>query len=276
MPIITFWTEIEKETGQTSAAIAVATHMAIDHNKRILLFSTNNNNELELAFWNQEKKKRLFSFLEGGKKVGIDTGVEGLVKAASSNKLTPNMITNYTKIVFKDRLEVLQGYNGPRDEYKKMKRYYMEIIQKASQYYDVVIVDLNKQKNDFTQEIIEASDIIVYGITQKSNAINTYLESKMEGFVSQKKNIVTYIGRYDSFSKYSSKNLSRLIKQRDKLCPIPYNTLFGEACDEGNVADYFLKMKTVKGTDRNAEFLKDIKELSDSILYKIQELQMRM
>ena len=37
MSIISFWTEDTKETGQTSVAIAVATQMAIQHNKKILL-----------------------------------------------------------------------------------------------------------------------------------------------------------------------------------------------------------------------------------------------
>ena len=37
MAIITFWTEIRKEIGQTAATIAVATQMAMEHNNKILL-----------------------------------------------------------------------------------------------------------------------------------------------------------------------------------------------------------------------------------------------
>ena len=40
MAIVTFWSECKKEIGQTSTAIAVATQMAIEHNYKILLIST--------------------------------------------------------------------------------------------------------------------------------------------------------------------------------------------------------------------------------------------
>ena len=36
-------------------------------------------------------------------------------------KTTPEIITNYTKTVFKDRLEILTDNNIPRDTYEKQK-----------------------------------------------------------------------------------------------------------------------------------------------------------
>ena len=39
----------------------------------------------------------------------IENGIEGIAKIARSNKLTPELITNYTRVVFKDRLEVIFG-----------------------------------------------------------------------------------------------------------------------------------------------------------------------
>ena len=87
-------------------------------------------------------------------------------------------------------------------------------------------------------------------------------------------NVVGYIGRYDKFSKYTQKNILRTIKTKDSLFPIVYNTLFSDACDEGLVVDYFLKMQTISDKDRNAKFLIDVKELIQGILYKIDEMQM--
>ncbi len=40
MAIITFWSNTEKETGQTMSIAAVAASMAIEHNYKILLIST--------------------------------------------------------------------------------------------------------------------------------------------------------------------------------------------------------------------------------------------
>ena len=58
MAIITFWSESKKEIGQTGTAIALAMQMAMDHNYKILLISTYNDNEINKAFWNQDKQKR--------------------------------------------------------------------------------------------------------------------------------------------------------------------------------------------------------------------------
>ena len=45
MSIVTFWSNGREETGKTMAAVAIATHMAIEHNVKILLISTTNKNE---------------------------------------------------------------------------------------------------------------------------------------------------------------------------------------------------------------------------------------
>ena len=108
MAIVTFWSECEKEIGQTTTAIAVATQMAIEHNYKILLISTYNTNEIDKAFWNNEKRKRgLSELFSNTKKVNIDSGIQGLAKMELSNKLVPEIITDYSKIVFKNRLEIL-------------------------------------------------------------------------------------------------------------------------------------------------------------------------
>ena len=59
-----------------------------------------------------------------------------------------------------------------------------------------------------------------------------------------------------------------------KPTPLKFNTLFSDACDEGGVVDYFLKMQTVSEKDRNANFLNNVKDLIQGILYKIDEIQM--
>lgn len=56
---------------------------------------------------------------------------------------------------------------------------------------------------------------------------------------------------------------------------ISYNTLFSEACSEGKIVDYFLKMRNVKAdeTDRNKIFIYEIAELSEYVLEKIKDVQ---
>ncbi len=275
MAIVSFWTEDDKETGQTSTAIAVATQMAIQHNKKVLLISTyENNKEIDAAYIKpQAQKSNLLSFLNLNKKtVGIETGVTGLMKIEGSNKLSPELIKDYTGIIFKDRLEVLSGYDGV--ETPTIDAFYISLIKKANMVYDIVLIDLKKGINELAQDILTISDVIVYGMTQKRHSIEVYAKSRKEGYTAKNYNIVGYIGRYDKFSKYTQKNILRTIKTKDSLFPIVYNTLFSDACDEGLVVDYFLKMQTMSEKDRNANFLNNIKELIKGILYKIDEMQM--
>lgn len=275
MAIISFWTEDAKETGQTSTAIAVATQMAIQHNKKVLLISTyENNKEINAAFIKpQAQKTNILSFLNLTKKtVGIESGVAGLMKIEGSNKLSPELIKDYTGIIFKDRLEVLSGYDGV--ETPTTDAFYVSLIRKASMVYDIVIIDLKKKINELAQDVLTMSDVIVYGITQKHHSIEIYDNSRKEGYTSKMNNIVGYIGRYDKFSKYTQKNILRTIKTKDQLFPIVYNTLFSDACDEGLVADYFLKLQTMTDKERNALFLNNVKDLIKGILYKIEEMQM--
>ena len=273
MSIISFWTEDSKETGQTSVAIAVATQMAIQHNKKILLISTYaSNKEFEAAFWKpQNDRKNILSFLNVSKKVvGLDSGVEGLMKIEGTNRLSPNMIQDYTGIIFKDRLEILAGYNGLETDITDA--FYVSLVKKASQVYDIIIVDLPKGVNKLAQDILNISDVVVYGITQKRHSIDQYMSSRKEGYTSKMNNLLVYIGRYDRFSKYTQKNVSRTTKTQDLLYPIVYNTLFSDACDEGVVVDYFLKIQTVTDKNRNTDFVDEIKELIKGILYKIDEV----
>ena len=275
MAIVSFWTEDSKETGQTSTAIAVATQMAIQHNKKVLLISTYaNNKEFDAAYLKpQVQKTNLLSFLNLTKKsVGMESGVTGLMKIEGSNKLTPDMIRDYTGIIFKDRLEVLSGFDGV--ETAAIDSFYLSLVKKANMAYDIVIIDLKKEINELAQDMLTVSDVIVYGMTQKRHSIEEYSKSRKEGYTSKMNNLIGYIGRYDKFSKYTQKNIIRSIKTKDSLFPIVYNTLFSDACDEGGVVDYFLKMQTVSEKDRNANFLNNVKELIQGILYKIDEMQM--
>lgn len=274
MAIVTFWSECEKEIGQTATAIAVATQMAIEHNYKILLISTYGTTEIDKAFWNiNENKKGLLNLFGNTKKVNIDSGIQGLTKIELSNKLTPEVITNYSKIVFKNRLETLDGYSGKETDYETILNVYPEIILKASMYYDLVIVDLNREiNNSVTEKILNSSNVIMYGLNQKMNTIDEFLMSNMQ----EKNNVIPYVGRYDKFSKYNVKNISRYIKSRKEIGCLSYNTLFNEACEEGTVADLFLKLKQIKGEDKNLGLLEESRKISESIIYKIQELELKI
>ena len=79
MAIITFKSNETKETAQTLSLVAVATQMAIEHNYKVLVVSTNfKDKTLEDCFWENEGGLALSSNIVK-KDVGIDSGVEGLM-----------------------------------------------------------------------------------------------------------------------------------------------------------------------------------------------------
>ena len=280
MAIVTFWSNGKEETAKTLSIAAIATNMAIEHNFRILLVSTNYNDyTLESCFWEQEKEKRaLISDIAPKMVQDFDSGIEGLAKVVKANRITPEIITNYTKIVFKNRLEVLLGIKSKSyDEYIRLRSVYLDILQTAKKFYDLILVDINKGlDSEFIREMLENSDLIVTNITQRTKIIDNFMELREKEKLFQNRNNMILVGRYDKYSKYNEKNIARYMNYKGDITVIPYNTLFFESCNEGKVADYFLKMRTVDESDRNAEFIKQVNKASETIVYKLQELQMRM
>lgn len=278
MAIVSFWSNGKEETAKTLSIVAIATNMAIEHNFKILLISTNYNDyTLESCFWEKEVLERT-NVIKTEKKQDLDSGMEGLYKIVNSKRLTPELITNYTKIVFKNRLEVLLGIKSKSyEEYAKLRSVYVDIIKSAKNYYDLVFVDMNKGlDNEFMREILEVSDLVITNLTQRTKIIDSFMELKEQEKLFQRKNNMLLIGRYDRFSKYNAKNIQRYIGVKDKIATVPYCTLFFEACNEGNVADFFLRLKTIDETDRNALFIKEVNNASEMIIYKLQELRMRI
>lgn len=272
MPIITFWSNNEKAIGQTVSACSAATVMAMEHNYKVLLISADyNNKSIENCFGAQESNKKIVKSLIKRPQMNLDSGINGLLKLADSNRVTPDVIHDYTKIVFKNRLEVLYSPEEIKDEHAndilgKIKN----IIQNASRYYDQVFVDLKKGIRYNEQlEILKLSDVIVTNIPQGTKTIEEFL--KMEEAQDWFYKIVWNICKYDKKSKYNTKNLTRNILKKQAIYETHYNTLVLEASQEGTMAELLLRFKTLKEDDDNLEFVSKLEELAEGILLKYQE-----
>ncbi len=276
MAIISFCSNGKGETGKTASIVAITTYLAIQHNYKILILDTKYNDySYQDCFWKEDKTIKLIH--GSSERTNIASGITGLSKAILSNKTSPEIITNYTKIVFKDRLEVLTETNTERAEYEIHKKIFKDIAKIASKYYDLVFIDIDSNLDEYiTNSILEISDLIVTNLSQKMRHINDYLKTKEENMIFQDKAVIPLLGRYDKHSKYSAKNIARYMKEKEGVCAIQYNTLFFEACNEGEVADFFIKLRKINPKDKNAEFIEQVKKTAERIIYKLQELQMRM
>jgi hypothetical protein len=195
-----------------------------------------------------------------------------------SNKVTPDIITNYTRVIFKNRLEILLGCFGEDETYyEELKGNYATVVDLANRYYDLVFVDLDDEIGEENKNIIlEKSDLIVATLSQRLASINDFDAIRQEKPILNNAKTLILIGRYDKFSKYTSKNITRYLREKNEVSTLPYNTLFFEALEEASLPDLFLKLRRITDeTDKNSFFIKEVKRLSDNIIYRLQDLQMR-
>lgn len=280
MSIITFKSNESKETGQTLSLVATATQMAIEHNYKILIVSTSfQDKTLEDCFWDLQAENKKPSILGGSvKQVGIDSGVEGLIRTLISSKTNPDIVKNYSRTVLRDRLDILCSPNtSTYQEYERIASNYPEILKIASRYYDMIFVDLTRRMDGKqAKDILDASDVVVMNMTQRLKTIDEIVELRKNDEFYKRRNIMLLIGRYDAHSKYNVKNVSRYMKEKKSVLAIPYNTLYFEACSEGKAVDYFLRLKRLDSADRNSIFVRGINEVIESIIVKLQELQAKI
>ena len=279
MAIVTFCGDGNKETGNTASVIATAAYMSIKHNMKILLISTNfNEDTVKECFWVEKKTKTVLPNGKTANVSAIQSGIEGLSRMISSSKIEPRIIKDYTRVILKDRFDVLLGYNGVRTQYKEIQRIYPQVIAVSSKYYDMVIVDLDRKLDkDVKEEIIKISDIKVITTNQRIKDIQSVVEKLQNNEVTNKKDVLMVMGKYDNNLKFNAKNVTRsILRQRKIINTVPYNGKFFEAMQEGTIIDLFLDLLRLKNKkDPNYFFLQEIDRLTESINEKWEEVRMK-
>ena len=183
MSVITFVNNEKEQTGKTMSLVAIATYMAINYNERILIISTTNTEDkIKSCYFEEQEVKKIRKGIFGNRGPSIldtESGIEGIAKIARSNKLTPEIITNYTRVVFKDRLEVILGSSTKKSDddliaAKDITEEYPDLISIAKMYYDRIFVDLDDNLNDeIKQRIMDISDLLIICSNQGLNSIQT-------------------------------------------------------------------------------------------------------
>lgn len=278
MPIVSFWSSTKRETAQTLSMIAIACHMAVENNTKILMVDTNfNDPTIKTAFFPEfdNSTKRAIKRLNAGK-IDIGSGIEGLAKLLASGKNCGEVITDYSKVIYKGRLEAILSYlSNDETEIARIRQAYKDLIKQANQHYDYVFVDVPKGlDNSFTNEILNISDVIVFNITQRQRDIDDYLKIKTNNPIFKSEKMLPLIGRYDRYSKFTKKNIARDIGEKKEIPAVSYNTLFFENANEGQIGDYFLKFRKslISSNDRNAVFIDEVANAADRVVFKTQEV----
>ena len=268
MPIISFWgTEDSAQLATTATVTAVASMLPTKYTYKTLVTQTHYSDmSLESAFFDMDRLGNK------GRLDIADTGVDALDRLLRSNKLTPENISNYAKSIAKGRLELLYGsFKNDPDSYSRILETFPLIIDYASQFYDIVLVDLSKGYDSAeVNQILQKSDLIVLSMSQNREMLKRIFKSMDTLKILQEKTIIPVLGRYDRFSVYSTKNIARTFNYKKKIYTIPYNTQFFDACNEGKVMDFIVKnINADIATDRNGYFLAEVSTLVEAIIESI-------
>lgn len=278
MSIITFWNNSKNgHIGQTSSLIATATLMAVEHNYKILLISTQLGDlDLDQAYGVSENSAMKFL---GMKEMKFNSGIEGIMKLANSGKLTPNLIGNFTKIVLKGRLEVIAGKKETDDEENEKFDFngYLDIIKIANNYYDMVFVDLDRGlDSDLTRAILSISNLIICNMEQKLTEVEKILELQKQEKIIGGRNILYLLNRYERNSKYNIKNIIRNAKMKRDMYTVPYDLMYSDSLQDGVVDGWMLNPKIRRATieEDHGFFITQVNDFCEGIIYKLQELHM--
>ena len=226
MSIVTFWNADREQSGVSISTVAVATKMAIERNLKVLIVSAAyNDSTIKNCFW-KENAVRKQIMADRSSSIAIENGVEGLSRLIASNKIEPENITDYTHVIFKDTLEVLDGYmENPTKtkeenlrDYKTISAVYPAILNVANQYYDMVLVDLSRELDEGVRnEILKIATINLYIAGQKLRSLDYYIQLKMDNpIVAEPKNIIV-IGKYSHYSKYNKSNLQKYLREKKEF-----------------------------------------------------------
>lgn len=274
MAIVAFWNESEKENGQTLSIIAIANQMAIEHNFRILVIDACfDDSTIEKAFWKNKENKTIQTLNAG--KLDISSGAEGLISAVASNKATPEIVTNYTRVVYKNRLDILLGLKTKiKEEHEKSLMLYKDLINAANKYYDLIIVDVQKGLEKPTSKaLIEQANLIVYTMPPNLNNIDNFIKLREKNELIGSRKVLPLLAKSDETSSYNVRNTTRYIKEKGVIPCIPYNVRFMESTNEARVSKFFTAQKL--SNSKNGEtFFNEVERSAVAIINKLKELNL--
>ncbi len=262
MPVVSFWSSANtSQLCSTATVTAVSMMLPIKSRYQTLVMQTHYSDmSLETSFFNSEKKGRIDT---------ANTGVDGLNSLIRANKLTPESIVDYATPILKGKLELLYGtFKNDIDSYNRILETMPIIVDYANQFYDVVLVDLNKgYDSSEINEILKKSDVIVYGMSQNMEILKKLFKDMDTLKILQEKTIIPVLGRYDRFSTYNAKNIARKFNYKKPIYTIPYNTQFFDSCNNGTADKFFIEhVNDDVGTDRNGFFISEVANLTDAII----------
>lgn len=265
--LVAFWGPTAGQTCTTSSMLAVSAMLVLDYSLKIAVTSISPGDMLLNRALSQ-------LILRPGRRTKNDSGgMDGILRLAECELLTPSSLRDYTESVLKDRLDLLSVPSTGTEE--RLHHALPLIVHTASRYYDLFFVNATAGVSDpATALLLEKADLIVVTLNQNAALLDSYFASVENRFFSKDKKHIYCIGSYDGTSKYSLERLKRTYKlPASKTGAVPRNTRFMDAVCDGNLLDYLLRSMAVKKQafvyDENVAFISSIRDAGKHVLRQL-------
>ena len=274
MSVVTFSNKDKRETGQTLSVAAISTVMAIEHNYKILILSTDfDDKSMENSFFKNNKTASSINSIFQNKAATTDVsnGLEGLVRLFASNRADSSLITSYARPILNGRLDLIASPKTTTyTEYENISDYFSQIIEVANTIYDIVMVDLSDViPEENINRVYNVSTMVAMGLSQNKSSIDSFLKLKQANEFYQKNSIMLTIGKYNEDSEFTSKNIARYLGEGINPFVVPYSIRFADSCSKGEIVDYILKVRELTFTDgEDGKFYQKVKETAERIDYE--------
>lgn len=269
--------KIGKVTSQTTSLITSAVQMGIERNLKILIVDGSFKGEMmKKAFLQDESNNELIKKINMGK-VDISAGLEGLLAAVASNKISPETVKSYSSPILVGRVDIIYGLKTiDKKVFENSLMPMLEMVKIANMYYDLIFIDLQKgeRTSPAINEILKASDLVIYTMEQKLEQINKFMNLwGIDEALMNKNRVIPLLTREDSFSKYNCDNIARKIGMKPGMPSIVYNTLLMEAIQEGKLVNLLITLNDDNSSYRNNYLIKTVEDLNLLIIDRIQQLK---
>ncbi len=263
MAKIVFWSPEEGVSGCTHTAIAVSSLMGITHKTSSLLIDANSNaRKIASSFTYYDDLVNANSFNDS------NMGMNAIMRLIKSNKLSPDIIQNYSKPVLKGRLDILYSAIANTTTEARENLLSMPLIAKnADELYDLVFIDLPKTtSDDIALKVMEQADVIICVIPQEIEKLTKTLKKINSIDELKNKTKIYVLGDYESGSKYNIFNVKLKFKIPEPCYVLPHNYVFADACNDGNVLDFLYKNINAPAKDYNGDFMLRATEIVEELV----------
>lgn len=197
----------------------------------------------------------------------VDTGADSLAKYARYNKLSSDMLNNYTTELIKGRLDLLQGSTHEYKSYHSndIKAIMDSGLKVAEEVYDFIFIDVSSGIKDMSIEVIDQCDLIVMNVNQNMFVWDDLIQN-YEKYLDK---MVFVFGKYDENSRFSYKNIQRKYKFKNRTGIIPYDIEFADACSQSTVIEFLKRNRAVEKDDTHYYLMDEARKSMAMILSSV-------